>query len=191
MAKKVQTTTNGKLSISQLRDIINKKAGVEVAYNLDEDNPTDVIEWISTGSEVLDSIICRGKKAGIPVGKITELAGTEASGKSYFAAQIASNAQKMGYTVVYFDSESALDSEFLKKAGCNVPEIIYTQATSIEFVLETIEQLLSEPEAERMLFILDSFAAAFSLSTVKSKPIELKKRSSSSITNLLLRFSRF
>jgi recombination protein RecA len=167
MAKKVQTTSNGKLSISQIREMINKKAGIEVAYNLEEDNPTDVIEWISTGSEVLDSIICRGKKAGIPVGKITELAGTEASGKSYFAAQIAANAQKMGYTVVYFDSESALDSEFLKKAGCNVPEIIYTQATSIEFVLETIEQLLSEPEAERMLFVLDSFAFTPSLADIE------------------------
>ena len=167
MAKKVQTTSNGKLSISQIREMINKKAGIEVAYNLEEDNPTDVIEWISTGSEVLDSIICRGKKAGIPVGKITELAGTEASGKSYFAAQIASNAQKMGYTVVYFDSESALDSEFLKKAGCNVAEIIYTQAASIEFVLETIEQLLSEPEAEKMLFILDSFAFTPSLADIE------------------------
>lgn len=167
MAKKVQTTSNGKLSISQIREMINKKAGIEVAYNLEEDNPTDVIEWISTGSEVLDSIICRGKKAGIPVGKITELAGTEASGKSYFAAQIAANAQKMGYTVVYFDSESALDSDFLKKAGCNVPDIIYTQATSIEFVLETIEQLLSEPEAEKMLFVLDSFAFTPSLADIE------------------------
>jgi len=167
MARKstTQTTTNGKLSIAQLRESINKRAGVEVSFDLLEQNPSEVVEWIPTGSDVLDSIICRGKKAGIPVGRITELAGVEASGKSYFAAQIAAKAQKMGMTVVYFDSESALDPAFLSKAGCNVGEIIYTQAMNIEFVLETIEQLLGE--GERFLFILDSFAFTPSLADLE------------------------
>jgi recombination protein RecA len=167
MAKKstTQTTTNGKLSIAQLREAINKKAGIEVSFDLLEQNPSEVVEWIPTGSDVLDSIICRGKKAGIPVGRITELAGIESSGKSYFAAQIAANAQKMGMTVVYFDSESALDPAFLSKAGCNVGEIIYTQAMNIEFVLETIEQLLGE--GEHFLFILDSFAFTPSLADLE------------------------
>jgi len=165
MAKKTQTTTNGKLSIAQMRDAINKKAGVEVSFDLLEQNPSEVTEWIPTGSDVLDSIICRGKKAGIPVGRITELAGIEASGKSYFAAQIAANAQKMGMTVVYFDSESALDPSFLSKAGCNVGEIIYTQAVNIEFVLETIEQLLGE--GDHFLFVLDSFAFTPSLADLE------------------------
>lgn len=165
MAKKTQTTTNGKLSISQLRDMINKKAGIEVAFDLLEQNPSEVVEWIPTGSDVLDSIICRGKKTGIPVGRVTELAGIEASGKSYFAAKIAANAQKMGMTVVYFDSESSLEPEFLHKAGCNVQEIIYTQAINIEFVLETMEQLLGE--GERFLFILDSFAFTPSISDLE------------------------
>lgn len=164
-AKKTTTTSNGRLSIGQLRDMINKKAGNQVAFDLLEDNPSEVIEWIPTGSEVLDSIVCRGKKAGIPVGRISELAGIESSGKSYFAAQIAANAQKMGITVVYFDSESALDPSFLAKAGCNIREILYTQATSIEFVLETIEQLLAE--SERFLFILDSFAFTPSLTDLE------------------------
>jgi recombination protein RecA len=165
MAKKTQSTTNGKLSIAQMRDAINKKAGVEVSFDLLEQNPSEVTEWIPTGSDVLDSIICRGKKAGIPVGRITELAGIEASGKSYFAAQIAANAQKMGMTVVYFDSESALDPSFLSKAGCNVGEIIYTQAVNIEFVLETIEQLLGE--GDHFLFVLDSFAFTPSLADLE------------------------
>jgi recombination protein RecA len=163
--KKTTTTKNGKLSIAELREAINKKAGIEVSFDLLEQNPSEVTEWIPTGSDVLDSIICRGKKAGIPVGRITELAGIEASGKSYFAAQIAANAQKMGMTVVYFDSESALDPAFLIKAGCNVGEIIYTQAINIEFVLETIEQLLGE--SERFLFVLDSFAFTPSLADLE------------------------
>jgi recombination protein RecA len=159
MARKstTQTTTNGKLSIAQLREAINKKAGIEVAYNLTEDNPTDVEMWIPTGSRWLDSIICKGKMAGIPVGKISEIAGLTAAGKSYMAAQIAANAQKMGIDVIYFDSESALDSEFLAKAGCDVPNVLYVQATTVEFVLETIEQLLGT-NTNKMLFIWDSLA---------------------------------
>lgn len=154
--KKTTTTKNGKLSIAQLKEVINKKAGNEVAFNLVDDNPTDVSEWIPTGSRWLDSIVCKGKIAGIPVGKITEIAGLSASGKSYMAAQIAANAQKMGIDVIYFDSESALDSEFLANAGCNVENILYVQAQTVEFVLETIEELLGNDN--KMLFIWDSLA---------------------------------
>ena len=90
----------GRVSMSDLRAMINKKAGRNVAHDLREDNPTEVKEWIPTGSRWLDSIICKGKYAGIPVGKVTELAGLEATGKSFLAAQVAANAQKMGIGVV-------------------------------------------------------------------------------------------
>jgi recombination protein RecA len=164
--KKTITTKNGKLSIAQLKDIINKKAGNEVAFNLTDDNPTDVSGWIATGSRWLDSIICKGKMAGIPIGKVSEIAGLSASGKSYMAAQIAANAQKMDIDVVYFDSESALDSEFLANAGCDVKNILYVQATTVEFVLETIEELLGTAE-NRMLFIWDSLALTPALADIE------------------------
>ncbi len=97
--------------------------------------PTEVKEWIPTGSRWLNSIICRGKYAGIPIGKISEIAGLSASGKSYMAAQIAGNAQKMGIDVVYFDSESAVDPDFLANAGCDIDNLLYIQAQSVEFSL--------------------------------------------------------
>jgi len=147
----------GKLSIADMRKLVNKKAGITVAHDLGGSNPTEVKEWIPTGSRWLNSIICRGKYAGIPVGKISEIAGLSASGKSYMAAQIAGNAQKMGIDVVYFDSESAIDPEFLANAGCDVENLLYIQASSVEFVLETIEELLAGNE-NRMLFIWDSLA---------------------------------
>ena len=100
MAKK---TKPGKMSPADLRAMINKKAGMEVAHSLVGENPTEVTEWIPTGSRWLNSIICRGKIAGIPVGKISEIAGLEATGKSFLAAQAAANAQKMGMQVIYFD----------------------------------------------------------------------------------------
>ncbi len=156
MARK-RTAKAGKLSIADMRKIINKKAGVAVAYDLTDDNPTEVKEFIPTGSRWLDSIICRGRLAGVPVGKVTEIAGLESTGKSYMAAQIAANAQKMGIDVVYFDAESAIDPAFLEAAGCDLERILYVQAESVEFVLETIEELLESSE-NRLLFVWDSLA---------------------------------
>ncbi len=166
MARTKKSNGAGKLSISQMRDLINKKAGIEVAHNLTEDNPTEVTDWISTGSRWLDSIICRGKLAGVPVGKIVEIAGLEATGKSYMAAQIAANAQKDGIDVIYFDSESAIDPGFLERAGCDLNGLLYVQASSVEFVLETIEELLGSND-NRMLFVWDSLALTPAISDVE------------------------
>lgn len=161
MAKK----TAGKLSFSEMQKMINKKAGMNVAHNLTEENPTQVTQWIPTGSRWLDSIICRGKLAGIPVGKITEIAGLTGTGKSYMAAQIAANAQKQGIDVVYFDSESAIDPTFLKNAGCDLNNILYIQAASVEFVLEMIEELLGSEN--QFLFIWDSLALTPAMSDIE------------------------
>jgi len=166
MARAKKSNGAGKLSITQMRDLINKKAGQNVAHDLKDENPTEVKEWIPTGSRWLDSIICRGKLAGIPVGKVVEIAGLEATGKSYMAAQVAANAQKLGIDVIYFDSESAIDPTFLERAGCDLDKLLYVQATSVEFVLETIEELLGSND-NRMLFVWDSLALTPSVSDVE------------------------
>src|SRR6056300_995516 len=128
-------TKAGKINISEMKKFINNKVGLDVAHDLREDNPTMVKEWIPTGSRWLDSIICRGKYAGIPVGKITEIAGLSGAGKSFMAAQIAGNAQKMGLFPVYFDAESAIDPMFLEQAGIDTNNLMYIQAVSVEKVL--------------------------------------------------------
>ena len=156
----------GRVNMQDLMKLVNKKAGQNVAHDLTGDNPTSVKEWIPTGSRWLDSIICKGKVAGIPVGKITEIAGLEATGKSYMAVQIAANAQKAGKMVVYFDSESAIDPMFLERAGCNLERLMYVQASSVEFVLETIEELLGATD-EQLVFIWDSLAFTPSISDVE------------------------
>jgi len=161
---KISKIKTGKVSFEQMKSLVNKRAGSTVAYSLKEDNPTQVKEWIPTGSRWLDCITCKGKLAGIPVGKISEIAGLESTGKSFMAAQIAANAQKMGIDVVYFDSESAIDPDFLERAGCDLERLLYTQAQSVEFVLETIEDLLST--GNRLLFVLDSLALTPSVSDI-------------------------
>ena len=156
MGKK-QEKEVGKLSFKDIQSLINKQAGQNVAYCLKQSNPTDVKEWIPTGSEWLDNIICKGKKGGIPIGKISKLAGLSSSGKSYLAIQIAINAQKMGIPVFYFDSESAIDSQFLGDSGVDLDQFHYIQAVNTEFVLETVETLIANTP-DRKLFIWDSLA---------------------------------
>jgi recombination protein RecA len=156
----------GRVAMQDLMKLINKRAGRKVAHNLSGDNPTSVKEWIPTGSRWLDSIICKGHVAGIPVGKVTEIAGLESTGKSYMAAQVAANAQKQGKLVVYFDSESAIDPNFLSRAGCDLERLMYIQASSVEFVLETIEELLGATD-EQVVFIWDSLACTPSVSDVE------------------------
>ncbi len=162
---KISKLKKGALDIASIRGIINKKAGREVAHSLQDNNPTEVNEWIPTGSRWLDAIICKGRPAGIPVGKISEIAGLPGTGKSFLAAQIAGNAQKMGIDVVYFDSESAIDPSFMERAGCDLDRLMYVQAASVEFVLETIEELLAT--GNKWLFIWDSLALTPSISDVE------------------------
>jgi recombination protein RecA len=145
------------MGIKDLKDLLNKKMGAVVAHDLTKENPTEVKDWIPTGSRWLDSIICKGQVAGIPVGKWTEIAGLQATGKSYMAAQIAANAQKKGIQVVYFDSESSIDPAFLTAAGCDLENLLYIQATTVEMVLGTMETILGQTE-DRVLFIWDSLA---------------------------------
>ena len=148
----------GKVAMGDMIKRLNKKYGMRVAHDLNEENPTEVKEWIPTGSRWLDSVICKGQMAGIPVGKITEIAGLSATGKSYLAVNIAANAQKMGHYVVYFDSESAIDPEFIRKAGIDTdPEkFMYVQAVTVEQVLEMMEEFIATEQ--QTLFIWDSIA---------------------------------
>ena len=80
MARKAQSAKAGRVAIQDLMKLVNKKAGRNVAHDLTGDNPTAVKEWIPTGSRWLDSIVCKGQMGGIPVGKVTEIAGLESTG---------------------------------------------------------------------------------------------------------------
>ena len=150
----------GKISIKDLKKSMNKAMGIDAAYDLTQENPTEVKDWIPTGSRWLDSIICKGKMGGIPVGKITEIAGLSSVGKSYLAVQIAAQAQKQGKYVVYYDAEAAIDPVFLMDAGIDMNEnFLYVQAVSVEKVLKGIEDTMNDYPGMQFVFIWDSIAA--------------------------------
>lgn len=146
---------NGKIDTKNLIKKLNKKFGMDVAHDISDGSPSDVTDWISTGSTLLDASICRGKSSGIPVGKVIEIAGLESTGKSFLAGVIAGEAQKKGYTVVYLDSESSLSSEYLPHLGIELDNFIYVQAYTVEKVYETIQELVS---IGNIVFIWDSYA---------------------------------
>ena len=76
MARNLKNTKAkpGKLGVQGLATVLNKKMGMTVAHTMSDQNPSEVSDWIPTGCTWLDGIICRGKIAGIPVGRITEIA---------------------------------------------------------------------------------------------------------------------
>ncbi len=106
---------------SVLADSLNKKfKDFKAAHflNGDEEAPTDLTEWISTGSSLLDLAISNRPNGGFPVGRIVELQGMEASGKSLIVAHTLANTQKKGGLAVYIDTENALSEEFLRHGNC-------------------------------------------------------------------------
>jgi|TARA_R110002126_G_scaffold220439_4_gene365864 recombination protein RecA len=129
--------------VNDLRSELNKAAKENIAYDLHGDNPTDVKTWISTGSTLLDYIVSNRRNGGIPVGKLTTIAGESASGKSLVVTQILANTQKMGGLAVYIDTENAASPDFMEQLGLDTKNnFMYVQPGTIEEVFETIERLI-------------------------------------------------
>jgi len=152
---------------SVLADSLNKKfKDYKVAYFLDgaEETPTDLTEWISTGSSMLDLAIANRPNGGIPVGRITEVTGLEGSGKSLVAAHLLANTQKQGGLAVFIDTENAMNEEFLRCIGVNVNDMLYIQLETVEDIFEVIESIISkvrESNKDRLVsIVVDSVAGA-------------------------------
>tara|TARA_R100001230_G_C5676615_1_gene182393 strand:- start:274 stop:1404 length:1131 start_codon:yes stop_codon:yes gene_type:complete len=165
MAKAKKTNRDELASV--LADSLNKQfKGMKVAYFLDgaEDTPTDLTEWISTGSSILDLAISNRPNGGLPVGRITEITGMEASGKSLLAAHLLANTQKKGGLAVYIDTENAMNEEFLRAIGIDISKLLYIQLETVEDIFEVIENIIlkiKESDKDRLVSIaVDSVAAA-------------------------------
>jgi recombination protein RecA len=123
-----------------------------------------VPEWISTGSTVLDLAISNRPNGGLPVSKIVEITGLEQSGKSLLAAHVVANTQKKGGIAVYIDTESSLDSRFLRAIGVDVEKMVYVPLETIEEVFDAIEDVIlkiRERDPDKLVtIVVDSVAAA-------------------------------
>ena len=150
-----------------LASSLNKKfKDTKVAYFLDgsDTTPTDIKEFISTGSSMLDLAISNRPNGGIAVGRITEINGLESSGKSLLGAHILAETQKKGGVAVYIDTETSVSQEFMEVIGLDLGKMLYLHLETVEEIFEAIEEIVTkvrESDKDRCVTILvDSLAAA-------------------------------
>jgi recombination protein RecA len=150
MAKK-NSEPNKEEQIDDLANLmasnLNKKfkdTNYKVAYFLegDTDSPSEVKGWVKSGCSMLDLAISNRPNGGFPVGRITEITGLEASGKSLLAAHALTDTQRQGGLAVYIDTESAVSREFLEAIGLDLTKMLYVPLETIEDIFESIENIV-------------------------------------------------
>jgi len=112
------------------------------------------VESIPTGAINLDAAIGVG---GIPRGRITEIYGPESSGKTTLCLHVVANAQRNGGVAAYIDAEHALDTEYAKKLGVDVENMLISQPDTGEQALEICEILVRSGAVD--VIVIDSVAA--------------------------------
>ena len=112
------------------------------------------VESIPTGAINLDAAIGVG---GIPRGRITEIYGPESSGKTTLCLHVVANAQKAGGVAAYIDAEHALDTEYARKLGVDVENLLISQPDTGEQGLEIADILVRSGAID--VVVIDSVAA--------------------------------
>jgi recombination protein RecA len=112
------------------------------------------IDVISTGSIMVDYAL---GVQGIPRGRVTEIYGPEASGKTTLALQVIAEAQKAGGYAAFIDAEHAFDPRYAKALGINVEELLVSQPDNGEQALEITETLIRSGALD--VIVIDSVAA--------------------------------
>lgn len=112
------------------------------------------VEAIPTGALSLDLALGVG---GLPRGRVIEIYGPEAGGKTTLSLHVAAQTQKMGGTVAFIDAEHALDPVYAAHIGVNVDDLLVSQPDSGEQALEIAEKLVRSGAID--LIIVDSVAA--------------------------------
>ena len=112
------------------------------------------VEVIPTGCLSLDLALGVG---GLPKGRMTEIYGAEASGKTTLALHAVAEAQKKGGTAAYVDVEHALDPDYARKIGVKVDDLLISQPDTGEQALEIVETLVRSNGVD--IVVIDSVAA--------------------------------
>lgn len=133
---------------------IEKQFGKGAIMRLGEQEKKIEVSVIPSGSLSLDIATGIG---GIPRGRITEIFGAEASGKTTLALHTVAEAQKLGGVAAYIDAEHALDVNYARKLGVNVDELLISQPDTGEQALEITEVLARSGAVD--VIVIDSVAA--------------------------------
>jgi recombination protein RecA len=134
-------------------DQIKEKYGDGAIMKFGEARKSDV-DAVPTGCVSLDLALGIG---GVPRGRIIEIFGPEASGKTTLAQHIIAEVQKMGGIAAFIDAEHALDPDYAKKIGVDVNNLLISQPDTGEQALEILETLIRSNAVD--VVVVDSVAA--------------------------------
>ena len=112
-----------------------------------EDDPRGTIdEWIDTGSYTLNAVISGSLFKGIPNNRVTMFEGEPATGKTYFVTRICRAAVDMGYKIVWFDSENAVDSDHFRQFGFPSGSVRDLKFTTVEELKDQLSKIVASYE---------------------------------------------
>ena len=138
------------LAVSQ----IERQYGKGAIMRLGEDSMPGAIPTISTGSLALDLALGVG---GLPKGRVVEIFGPEASGKTTLALHVVAEALKQGGVSAFFDAEHALDVHYAKRLGVKTDDLLISQPDTGEQALEITDILVRSGAVD--VIVIDSVAA--------------------------------
>ncbi|MBU1922160.1 hypothetical protein KKD84_02960 [Patescibacteria group bacterium] len=113
-----------------------------------------LVDVVPTGCISLDIALGVG---GVPRGRIVEIFGPEASGKTTLAQHVVAEIQKMGGTAAFIDAEHALDPDYAKKIGVKINDLLISQPDTGEQALDIVETLVRSNAID--VIVIDSVAA--------------------------------
>ena len=133
---------------------IEKQFGKGSIMRLGQQGVGVQVPCISTGAVSIDYALGIG---GVPRGRVVEIFGPEASGKTTLALQVIANAQKAGGMAAFVDAEHALDSTYTAALGVNLDDLLVSQPDNGEQALEIVEVLVRSAGVD--VIVVDSVAA--------------------------------
>ena len=133
---------------------IRKSYGAGSIRVLSDHSAAEPVEVIGTRNDAINEITGIG---GIPRGRITEIYGPEAGGKTTLALQIIAQAQQNGGTAAFIDAEHALDPDYARALGVNIDTLLMSQPDDGESALEIVLTLVKSGGI--MVVVVDSVAA--------------------------------
>jgi len=134
-------------------DKLEKSYGKGIVMKMDDDSVVK-IPAVSTGSLGLDMALGIG---GFPKGRVVEIYGPEASGKTTLAMHCVAEAQKSGGIAAFVDAEHAFDRFYAEKIGVNTDELLISQPDDGEQALEITDNLIRSGAID--VIVIDSVAA--------------------------------
>ena len=143
-----------KRALSAALSQIERQFGKGAIMRLGDASSERDLEAISTGSLGLDIALGVG---GLPRGRVVEVYGPEASGKTTLTLEVIAQAQRLGGAAAFVDAEHALDPLYAEKIGVNVDELLVSQPDTGEQALEITDMIVRSSAVD--VIVIDSVAA--------------------------------